>query len=238
MGAIEMEARVQARVWSVNPKLVAAAILFGGGLLFTVGLIADRPITFPDEAIYSGAARSLSAGHGFEVAGTPISAWTYGPLYIAILAPIYRLAPDPQTAYLVARAVNALFFTSAAVPIFFIARRVVSKRSATFVAAAGLALPASVYTTKLQTESLAYPATMWVALAALSVVALPTTRRQVVLVSLIAAASLVRFELVALAPGAFGACFVSTQGSLRVRLRRLSPLVGSLVAPSIIAASL
>ena len=104
--------------------------------------------------IYGDSARNLAAGHGLEVAGAPLSVWTYGPLYLLLIAPIYRVAPSLHTAYLAARGLNCLFFASAAVPIYLFARRFVTKRSALIVAAGGIALPSSVYTTKLQTESL------------------------------------------------------------------------------------
>ena len=182
----------------------------GAAILFTIGLAAGRPITFPDEVIYGDSARNLAAGHGLEVAGTPLSVWTYGPLYLLFVAPIYRLAPSLHTAYLAARGLNCLLFASAAIPIYRIARRFVTKRSSLIVATGGIALPSSVYTTKLQTESLSYPVTMWVALEFCRCWRCRPHGANSCS-GLLAAVPFTRFELIALAPASLATCLLCTE---------------------------
>jgi hypothetical protein len=225
-----MESRPYQRSRASNHAFILVAIvLLGGAAVFALGLVAGRPITFPDETIYAELARNLAAGHGFDLAG----AWTYGPIYPLLLAPIFWLAPSIHDGYLAARAFNAVAFASAAVPLWLIGRRFVTKRTALLLAAGGIALPASVYSTKLQTESVAYPVTMWTVLATLAVLARPTRRRQLLLLACLIAAPLVRFELLALTPSLLVTCLVCTPGPARARVRRLWPLVASALSAAV-----
>jgi len=218
-----------------RPRVIAALLLgLGATTLFVVGLVAGQPITFPDEVIYTDAARSLAAGHQIEVAGAPASMWTYGPVYLVLLAGVFRLAPTVHDAYLAARALNAVLFTSAAIPIYRIARQLVTQRASLLLAVVGVVIPGAVYTTKLQTESLAYPLVMWTILCILAVVAEPTRQHQLALIGLLGLAPLVRFELVALIPASLLTCFACGQGPVRARLKQLLPLIGGVVGATLL----
>jgi hypothetical protein len=156
---------------------------------------------------------------------------TYGPIYPVLIAPLFWIAPSIHDAYLAARALNALMFASAAIPIWLIARRLVAERMALLLAVGGIALPASVYSTKLQTESVAYPVVMWGVLATLCVVARPTPRRQFLLLACLITAPLVRFQLLALIPSLLATCLLGMSGPARARIRRLLPLtIGAMSA--------
>jgi hypothetical protein len=226
VGVIGIESSLQRRVAIPQQAfLVAVTVVLGAAAVFSLGLFADRPITFPDEVIYGGLARSLAAGQGFDVAGYPLSPLTYGPIYPILIAPLFWLAPSIHDAYFAARALNALMFASVAIPIWLIARRFVSQRTALLLAAGGIALPASVYSTTLQTESVAYPMVMWAALATLCVVARPTLRRQFLLLTCLILAPLVRFQLLALIPALLAVCVFCAPGAVRARVRHVLPLI-------------
>jgi hypothetical protein len=220
----------------VDALMLAAVVLLGASVIFALGLVADRPITFPDETVYGDLARNLAAGRGFEVSGLPFSPWTYGPIYPVLLALLFWIAPTTHEAYIAARALNSLMFASAAVPIWLIARRLLTRRAALVVAASGVAVPASVYSTKLLTESLAYPVVLWVVLAVLGVLAQPRRHRQLLLLALLVVVPLARFELIALFPAALVACLICIPGTLKGRLICLRPLLaGGLITGICIA---
>ena len=198
--------------------------------IFVVGLVATTlPRTFPDEAIYAELARSFGAHGRFEVVGTAFPVFTFGPLYPVLLVPLFKLAPTAHEAYLAARAMNALLFASAAVPIWMIARRLLRQQTALIVAAASVALPSSMYTTKLQTEGIAYPLAAWSVLAALRLTERCTLRRQFVLLACSFAAPLARFELIVVGPALALVCLAVDRGRLVDRARRLLPLGAGLV---------
>jgi len=205
------------------PSLALPILVLGGGVLIgALGLFAAIPNTFADEAIYVELGRHLGASGKFEILGVSFPALTYGPAYVALIAPIMRMSTTAREAYMMVRGLNALVFATAAIPTFLIALRAVSRRSALIVAAAAIALPASAYTTKLMTESLAYPVVLWTVLAAVRVVERPTGRRQFVLLLCVVLAAAVRFELLVLGPALALACAVAGTGGVRRRCRTLS----------------
>jgi hypothetical protein len=65
-------------------KLALPAIVLFGGAIYALGLLAARPITFPDEAVYAELARHLGANGMFQVAGASFPALTFGPLYAVL----------------------------------------------------------------------------------------------------------------------------------------------------------
>ncbi|HEY8768193.1 MAG TPA: hypothetical protein VIP09_13185 [Dehalococcoidia bacterium] len=206
-----------------------AVVIAGAAILVVIGLLAPVPST-PDEAIYIELARHLGLSGKFEILGVAFPGWTYGPAYVALIAPIFRIAPTAREAYLIVRALNAFAFAAAAVPAYLIAIRAVSRRTALVVAAATIVLPASVYTTKVMTESLAYLVVLWTVLAALRVLERPSVARQAVLVVSSLAAAAVRFELLALAPALALVCIFGKNCRVRDQIRRLAPLLLSIGA--------
>src|SRR5258706_15515855 len=111
MAAVAHEPDIADTSIRTSRKLALPAIVFvGAAAIYAVGLFADRPITFPDEAVYADLARHLGAHGTFKVAGSSFPALTFGPLYAVLLAPIFRFAPSAHAAYLGARGLNALLF--------------------------------------------------------------------------------------------------------------------------------
>jgi hypothetical protein len=215
-----LAARISAPSFALPFVVVAGATIIGA-----LGHFATVPNTFADEAIYIELARHFGASGKFEILGVSFPALTYGPAYVVLLAPIFRISATAREAYMMIRGLNALLFATAAIPTFLIALRAVSRRSALIVAAVAIALPAGAYTTKVMTESLAYPAVLWSVLAALRVLERPTIQRQSALLVCVVAASAVRFQLLVLVPALALACAVGGTGQLRNRCRRLMPLL-------------
>jgi hypothetical protein len=189
-----------------------------------ITLLASVPTT-PDELVYIELGRALGHSGRFEIFGMPFPPWTYGPAYVALIAPIFRFAGTAQAAYVAVRELNALAFASAALPAFLIARRVVTRRTALVVAAATIVAPASAYAGKVMTECVAYPVVLCCVLAAIRLNERSTVRRQVALVVLCGLASTVRFELIGLGLALAAACFIAADGTFRARSRSLAPLL-------------
>ena len=95
--------------------VVAAAALYG-----VLGGLQRGPSVFADELIYMDATRSIAGGHAPQERDR---AYGRGLLFPAVAAPVFALAPNQVDAYRALRALNAVLFALAAVPVFFLARR-------------------------------------------------------------------------------------------------------------------
>jgi hypothetical protein len=160
---------------------------------------SGAPWIFPDELVYTHLARSFAATGHFAVREEPFSAWSFGPLYPILIAPIYRFA-TPTTAYFLIKTANAVLFSLAAVPAYFLARRVLSRKSALILAAGAVFVPSAIYASKVMTESLAYPLFLLAAVAVVRVLEAPTAKREVAAIAAIALAALARGQLIVLFP--------------------------------------
>ena len=78
----------------------------------------------PDEERYLIAASSLVEGEGLSLRGQD---YGFGPLLPLVLAAILRVAGSVDAAYDWFKAANALFFALTAVPVYLLARRLVSR---------------------------------------------------------------------------------------------------------------
>ncbi len=165
-------------------------------------LAAQTPVPWliPDEIVYSGLARSFSETGHFVLRGEPFSAWGYGPLYLLVIAPAFRLGASLPEAYFIVRVINCLLFSLAAAPVYFLARRLLDRRSSLVAAALAVLVPSGVYTVRLGLESIAYPAFLCAALAIISALERPTCRRELLALTAIAVAILARSQLVILLP--------------------------------------
>lgn len=178
-----------------------ALIVVGSTALRVVsGVQTAAPWIFPDELIYSELGKSFAASGHFAVRGEPFSILSFGPLYPIVLSPIYRLAAGAPQAYELVKAINAVLISTAALPAYFLARRLVGRRNAVIVAGLSVALPSVIYSTKVMTESLAYPLFLWALLAMFRVVERPTRSRQLVVCVVIGLAALTRVQMIVLLP--------------------------------------
>jgi hypothetical protein len=176
-------------------------IMVGSTALRVVsGVQTAAPWIFPDELIYSELGKSFAATGHFAVRGEPFSILSFGPLYPIVLSPIYRLAAGAPQAYELVKAFNAVLISTAAVPAYFIARRLVGRQSGVIVAGLSVALPSVIYSTKVMTESLAYPLFLWALLAMFRVVERPTPSRQLMVCVVIGLAAVTRVQMIVLLP--------------------------------------
>ena len=124
---------------------------FGVYTLLSLG--ADGPRVHPDEVRYLIAASSLVKGEGLTLRG---SEYGFGPLLPLALAAILRVAGSVDAAYDWFKAANALFFALTAIPVYLLARRLVSQWWAVVAAALAVAIPSSISVVTVMTESLSY----------------------------------------------------------------------------------
>lgn len=184
------------RKQAVSPRLgLAVVVLFGFVAYASLAHFATTPRIFFDELLYLEAADSLASGEGLEVRGEP---YVRGVLYPLLLAPLLWIAPDREAGYELAKLLNALLFVLAAIPVFFLARRLLPAWQSVGVAALSIAVPSAMYVTVVMTESLSYLTACCALLAIQLAVERPTAMRQGVALAVIALAFLTRTQFVAL----------------------------------------
>jgi Dolichyl-phosphate-mannose-protein mannosyltransferase len=174
---------------------LAAVVLAAFLLLSGLALAVPVPRVLSDELTYTLAAASLADGDGLQRRGEE---YGFGPVYPAVLAAILSLVPDRETAYPLFKIANALLFTLAAVPIYFLARRLLPPWWSLGVAALSIAIPSSIYVSLVMTESAAYPAACLAILAIVLALERPSVPRQLAVLAAIALAVLTRTQFVAL----------------------------------------
>lgn len=162
---------------------------FGVYALLSLGV--DGPRVHPDEERYLIAASSLVRGDGLTMRG---GEYGFGPLLALVLAAILRVAGSVDAAYDWFKAANALFFALTAVPVYLLARRLVSSWWAVLAAALSVAIPSSISVATVMTESLSYFLAAWALLAIAVALERPTVLRQFAVLGAIAAAFLTRSQ--------------------------------------------
>jgi hypothetical protein len=171
---------------------VAAIVVVAFALYATLAASVGSPRVFTDELLYLEAAASFAGGDGLGVRG---EAYEYAPLYPLLLSGVLRLAPDRETAYEVAKILNALLFALAAVPIYLLARRLLGPWPSVAAGAISLAIPSATYVSFVMTESLAFLACSWALLAIVLALERPTAGRQCAALGAIAVCTGVRMQL-------------------------------------------
>jgi Dolichyl-phosphate-mannose-protein mannosyltransferase len=166
---------------------------------------APLPSIWPDEYVYAQLQRSFALHGHFAFLGHPFSAWSYGPAFLLILAPLARLGLSPLALYHADQVVACLLYASAVIPAYLLSRRLLSHRAAVGGAALLVALPSSFLATRLMTESFGYPVFLWLLLACWRALESPSRRRRLGVLALIAFAVTVRAEFAAFAPAYVGA---------------------------------
>jgi hypothetical protein len=151
-----------------------------------------------DELIWSEIAR------GIADAGEPLlrgqSDPGYSVVYPLLISPAYALFESLPTAYATVKTWNAVLMSLAAVPAFFLARRVVRDGYALLAALLTVAVPSLAYTGTVMTENAFYPLFLVVMLVLCLVLERPTPLRIVLLLALVGLAYATRVQAVALGP--------------------------------------
>ena len=142
---------------------LGALVVVAAAVHTLIALRSPSPWIIPDELIYSELAKSLGSGQLPSIRGDV--SFDYGLGYPLVLAPVWALSDDVGTAYSVAKALNALVMSSAAVPTYFLARRFVSHGYALVAAALAVSVPSLLYSGTLMTEVALYPAFLLALLA-------------------------------------------------------------------------
>jgi len=189
------------------------------------------PFVFVDELVYWELARSLADTGSYAVRGVPTSG--YSLLYPALLAPVTWLTDALPTAYGLAKALNSLVMSLAAVPAWLLARRVSGRWLALLAAVLAVALPSLAYTATVVTENLFYPVALVVAWSLVRVLELPSWRRVALLAGALAAALATRSQALGFVAAVVVAPFVlALVARDRRLLRPFAPLLGAVVALS------
>ena len=175
-------------------------VIVGGSMAIRIAL--GRHVIAPwimvDELIYSELAKSFAATGHFQIRG--VSSNGYGFVYPALIAPAWRLFGSVPTAYAVAKAINAFVMSLAAIPAYYLGRRLLSPGLALCGALLSILIPSMLYTSTLMTENAFYPLFLAVVLAFVATLERPTPLRQVGLLVLCGVAFATRQQAVALVP--------------------------------------
>ena len=221
----EAARRRKVRVWLFALVTVSAAvrILIGSRLV--------APWIMVDELVYSELGKSVGEQGRLLVRG--VSSTGYGFVYPALIAPAWRLFGPMPAVYAEAKAINAVLMSLAAIPAYFLARRLLSTRLALVAAMLTVLVPSMLYTSTLMTENAFYP--IFLAFVLLLVVTLerPTPLRQIALVAVFLIAFETRAEAIALVPAmvvAPLALAVVERRGFRPGLRPFATLYGIFIA--------
>ena len=217
--------RVPAWAWLAG--IVVGSIVFRAWL----GSRIQAPFIFTDELQYQENARSLAAGDGLRVREAPYG--IVSVLYPLVLAPAYLFFDSLPDAYAAARTINAVVMSLAAVPAYFVARRVLQPGLSLLAALLAVALPSLAYTGTLMSENAFYPAFLLVAWALIRALEEPTVARQLVLLALCGVATLVRVQALACVLAALTAPLL-LRAVARKPLRPFLPLFGAVAIGGVV----
>lgn len=214
-----------------RPALALALLVVGATLGYgAAAQLVERPLLNPDELRYVLAARAVADGGWLELRG---HGYGYGPVYPLVVAPVIAAAGDVEAAYGVIKVVNALAFALAAVPIYLLARRLLAPWWSIAVAALSLAIPSSIYTSLVLTESTAYLVASASLLAVVLALERASVTRQLAMLGAVGVAFLTRAQFASLL-GVFLAGFLllgavdARRPPLRRAVARLWPTLAAL----------
>jgi hypothetical protein len=149
-----------------------------------------------DELVYSELAKNLAAHGQFLVRGVPSRG--YGFVYPLLIAPAWKLfGPIPEV-YTAAKTINGVLMSLAAIPAYFLARRVLPVKLSLFAAALAVLVPEMLFTGMLMTENAFYPIFLVAALLLVLVLERPTPLLQIGLLVICAVAFETRAQAIAL----------------------------------------
>ncbi len=178
-------------------RLALGALVVGSAAVRTwAAWLRAAPAYFPDEGIYATLSRSLAAGHLPQVRGH--LAHFPALLQPLLTAPAWWLG-SLETGYRLTQAIDALALSTAALAVWWTARRLgVARGPALAAAALAVAVPDAGYSGWVLAEPFAYP--LFVAAVGAGAVALarPTRRAQALFLGLALLASFARLQLAVL----------------------------------------
>ena len=155
---------------------LAAIVVVSAAVRVLLGRHVVAPWIMVDERSYSELAKSFAATGHFEIRG--VASNGYGFVYPAVIAPAWKLFGAMPAVYAVAKGINAVVMSLAAIPAYFLARRLLAPWRSLCVAALAVLIPSMLYTSELMTENAFYPLFLVVCLALVATLERPTPRRQ------------------------------------------------------------
>src|SRR5207253_2611754 len=176
----------------------AGLVVLSTGIRYAFTRHAVAPWIMVDELIYSELAKSFAAGGHFLVRDH--STGSYGYVYPILISPAWAAFKSVPDAYAAAKGINALAMSLAALPAYFLARRVLGQWPALAAAALAVAIPSMVYTGTLMTENAFYPIFLTVMIALVVWLDRPSLQSTLVLIALCLLAFLTRQQAIALLP--------------------------------------
>ena len=206
---------------------IGALVCVSTGVRFAIAQHYPGPWIFHDEIAYSDLGRSLGRTGSFairDVAGGN----GFGIVYPALVSPAYALFGHVPSAYHAARLINDVLMSLAAIPVYLLARRLVSRPLALLAAALAIAIPDMTYTTAMMTENAFYPAFVLVVLTMYLALERPTIVRQLLVFPAILLAFYIRAQAAVFLPALVTAvavlclldAWLERDGSFFLRLRR------------------
>jgi hypothetical protein len=144
--------------WAARPHVITLVFVVMLGIAVLVRLLLTRRVPAPwimgDELHYSELAKSFASNGVMRLREEPSTLRT---LYPVLISPAW-LFNSVGTAYTLAKVINVLLMTLAAVPFFLWARRLVRPTLALAGTLLFLLLPAALYANLIMTESAFLPA--------------------------------------------------------------------------------
>jgi hypothetical protein len=184
-----------------SPRAPALVLAAGTAVLAAFAAVFATRITgwTIDETLFKQSALHYTSGlpssifHDLTARGT-------SRLYPLILSPIMGSA-DGADAIRIARALSAVVFCSTSIPVYLLARRVLSSRWAAVAAALlSIAVPWLTLTTVLFSENVAYPLFAWTLFAMVRAIDRPSPWSDVIVLVLIGLSTTARTQLLILFP--------------------------------------
>jgi hypothetical protein len=226
-----------ARAATIPARLLLGGIVAASFLLrYLAALGHTTPLYFPDEYIYSGIARSLAESGRPLIRG---SSAHFPAMLEPLLAAPFWLTHDPDLAYRLTQAENALAMSLAAVPVYLLVRRL---GGGAWVALAGAALtvasPDLFFSSFLLADAIAYPLVLGAVYLGVCALAEPSRRLQLGFAALAVLATFARIQYVFLPLVFVSAALVVERGSVRAVWSRFRLSVLLYAAPIGFAAAL
>jgi hypothetical protein len=219
------------------PAGVALPLIVGAVAALRISLndAASLPGVFADELIYADLAKSFAENGTLLLRGVVDNG--HSILYPVWISPLYAVAGDGVSAYRAVQVLNALTMAVAAVPAYYLARRITTHGWSLTVALLSVLIPGTAYSALVMTESLFYPVFVATALALTLTLERPTLARQLLMVGLVLVLVAVRTQALALVPAVVTAVVVDgvRTSSLRARLQAFWPTWGVLGAVAVLA---
>jgi hypothetical protein len=175
---------------ATGPLALVALVVASAAARILLGREIATPFVLVDELIHGELARSVREGFTWHVRGERM---TVTFLYPLAIAPAW-LADSAATAYGLAKALNAVWMSLAAVPVYLWGRRLVSEGRALVAAALTLAMPSMVFTGTLLAENVFLPAFLLFAWALARALERPTAGRQALVLGAVALCGLARVQ--------------------------------------------